>query len=91
MGLSGLFTWVSERGHSPGMVNLRKNREYAYEVGKRLFEEKRQELKNGTSGRDLLSLLGSSCVPFTKFDTRLNVQFFSQGKFILATRVETGR
>lgn len=56
----GFATWVFERDQRPGMVNLRENKKYAHEVATKLIEEKRQELKNGTSGRDLLSLLGSS-------------------------------
>ena len=61
-----------KRDKRPGMVNLRKNKTYAREVGTKLIEEKRQELKDGTSRKDLLSLLGSSCVPIVKFDPWYN-------------------
>jgi len=60
----GFATWMYERDKRPGMVKLRKNREYANEVAAKLIEEKRQELKDGTSRRDLLSLLGSCWVFF---------------------------
>jgi len=53
----GFSAWVSGRGQRPGMVNLRENRAYAHEVAEKLIEDKRQELKNGTSRKDLLSLL----------------------------------
>ena len=59
---TGFATWMFERDQRPGMVMLRKNREYAHELAAKLIEEKRQELKDGTSRRDLLSLLGPSCV-----------------------------
>ena len=53
-------TWLFEWDKRPGMVNLRENKTYAHEVAAKLVEEKRQELKDGTSRKDLLSLLGSS-------------------------------
>jgi len=46
-----------ERDKRPGMVKVRKNREYAHEVAAKLIEEKREELENDSSRRDLLSLL----------------------------------
>lgn len=57
-------TWVFETDQRPGMVGLRENRKYAHEVAVELIEDKRRELKDGTSRRDVLSLLGSSCVAF---------------------------
>ena len=68
---SGLTTWIFER--DPGMAKIRENREFAHEVAVKLIEEKRQELKDGTSRRDLLSLLGSSCATQMKFDIRYRV------------------
>lgn len=65
---TGFATWALEQDKSPGITNLRENRAYAHEVAAKLIKEKRQELESGTSRRDLLSLLGSSCVPFTRFD-----------------------
>ena len=55
----GFATWILDKDKSPGMVNLRQNRIYAHEVAAKLVEEKRQELKGGTSRRDVMSLLGS--------------------------------
>jgi len=77
----GFATWMSERDQSPGMVHIRKHREHVHEVATKLIEEKRQELKDGTPQRDVLSLLGRSCVAFMKLDIRCNIQFFSQGRF----------
>ena len=85
------INWMFERDQRPGMANLRKNREYAHEVAAKLIEEKRQELKDGTSRRDLLSLLGSSCITLTKLDIWCNVQLFSQGEFCPAARMATER
>ena len=66
----GFATWMFEKDQRPGMVKLRENRKYAHEVAVKLIEEKRQELKDGTSRRDVLSLLGPSCIPLMKFDIR---------------------
>jgi len=68
--------WMFERDQRPGMVKLRENRAYAHEVAAKLIEEKRRELKDGTSRRDLLSLLGPSFILFMKFDARCNAQLF---------------
>jgi len=83
----GFATWIFERDQSPGMVNLRKNRECAHEVAAKLIEEKRQELKDGTSRRDLLSLLSSSCVLFMDLGARCNFRLSSQGKFCSTARM----
>ena len=58
----GFTTWFLERDRRPGMVKVRENRKYAHEVAVKLIEDKKQELRNGTSRKDLLSLLGSSFV-----------------------------
>ena len=64
---------------------------YAHEVAAKLIDEKKQELKDGTSRRDVLSLLGSSRLSFTSPGIWYNFQFFSQGKFRSATRLATER
>lgn len=53
----GLAPWVLDRKKSAEMERLRKNKMYAHEVAMKLIENKRQELKDGTSRKDLLSLL----------------------------------
>ena len=58
----GSAAWILDRDQRPGMVNLRENKIYVHEVAAKLIEEKRQELKDGISRKDLLSLLGSSCI-----------------------------
>lgn len=60
---TGFPTWVFEKDQSPGMVNVRRNRIYAREIAAKLIKGKRQELKGGTSRKDLLSLLGSFPIP----------------------------
>ena len=54
----GFFAWISDRSQRPGMVRLRENKMYAHEVAAKLIDEKRRELKDGTSGNNVLSLLG---------------------------------
>ena len=57
---NGFGAWVYGADNRPGMVRLQENKKYAHEVATKLIEEKRQELKDGTSRKDVLSLLGSS-------------------------------
>ncbi|KAF9780802.1 cytochrome P450 [Thelephora terrestris] len=53
----GSFLWLIDWGKSPQLTKLRQNKIYAHEVATQLIEEKRQELKDGTSRKDILSLL----------------------------------
>ena len=87
----GFAAWMFERDHRPGTVRLLENREQVREVAAKLIKEKKQELKDGTPRRDVLSLLGSSCVALMKLDIRCNVQPFSQGEFYPTTRMATER
>lgn len=57
---TGFIAWMFNMSKGPEMINIRENREYAHEVATKLIEEKRQELKNGTSRKDILSLLVKS-------------------------------
>ena len=65
-------TWFFEADQRPGMVKLREHRAHVREVAVNLIKEKKQELKDGTSRKDVMTLLGSSCVIFMGFDTRYN-------------------
>jgi len=53
----GFTTWLFESDRRPGMVKVRENREYVHEAAAKLVEEKKQELKDGASRKDILSLL----------------------------------
>ena len=88
---TGFATWMFDRDQRPGMVKIRENRKYTREVAVKLIEEKKQELKDGNARRDVLSLLGSSCVALMKLGTRGNISPFSQGKFRPTTRMATER
>lgn len=55
---NGLLTWFFERDQSPGQVQLRQNRYEAHRVARALIDAKREELKVGTPGKDLMSLMG---------------------------------
>ena len=59
-------TWISKADRRHVMARLRENRAYVHEVAAKLVEEKRQEVKDGTSQRNVLTLFGSSCVPFNR-------------------------
>jgi len=61
---SGLLPWLLfDVGAFPEMENLRRNRKEAHAVARKLIEVKRQELKDGDSRKDILSLLGLYHVP----------------------------
>ena len=60
----GFGSWLLDKNESPGIVRLRENKTYTRDVAAKLIEEKKKELKDGTSRRDLLSLLGPSCLSF---------------------------
>ena len=80
----GSIAWILDRIKSPGMVKVRENGQCTHEVAVKLIEEKRQELKDGTSRKDLLSLLGLSPISISWRD---NVQFSSQSKCCPTTRL----
>jgi hypothetical protein len=65
----GFAAWIFGVNRSPGMVRLRENKKYGHEVALKLIEEKKQELKDGISRRDVLSLLGASRPLSIKFNT----------------------
>ena len=84
---AGFFHWMAGRNKSPGMMRLFENKTYTHEVAAKLIDEKRQELKDGTPRKDVLSLLGSSTLPFTdSLGMRCNSQWFSESKLHPATR-----
>ena len=56
----GLLTWLAERGQKSSQIKLRQNRTEAHRVARILIDQKREELRDGTSRRDVLSLLGLS-------------------------------
>ena len=87
----GFVAWLSDRDKRPGMVRLRENKTYAHEVAAQLIASKRQELKDGTSQRDVLSLLGLSCSAFIRSGIPCSFRSFSKGKFCSATGLETKR
>ena len=78
---TGVAAWVFKKDQRPGLVRLRENRAYGLEVAATLIEEKKRELKNGASRKDILSLLGSSRVTSLKLDRRFDLESVSQGEF----------
>ena len=56
----GLITWMFNNSNDPGMQKLRRNKDEAHRVARKLLDSKRQELKDGTPRKDILSLLGLS-------------------------------
>ena len=60
----GLLTWLHDNSSNPGMQNLRWNRDHGRVIARKLLNSKRQELKDGAPGKDILSLLGSPLLLF---------------------------
>ena len=56
----GVLTWLFDRDESPGSVQMRNNGKYVREVARELIDTKRENMRNGERGRDVLSLL-SKC------------------------------
>ena len=79
-------SWVFETDQRPGLVRLRENRAYGHEVAAKLIDERKRELKNGASRKDILSLLGSSCVALLKLDRWYDLESVSQGEFLPEAR-----
>ena len=57
---SGIITWLFERDKKPGSVKIRENRRQAHAVARTLIDEKRENMRNGDQGKDVLSSL-SKC------------------------------
>jgi len=56
----GIITWLFEKDKKPGSVKIRENREQAHVVARALIDAKRENMRNGDQGKDVLSLL-SKC------------------------------
>ena len=54
----GLITWLRENSSNPGMKKLKQNMSMGRRVARGLLDSKRQELKDGASRKDVMSLLG---------------------------------
>ena len=52
------MTWVYDNFKYSGMQKIRQNKEEAHRVARKLLDSKRQELKDGTPRKDVMSLLG---------------------------------
>ena len=55
----GLLTWLYNNSTRPGIKKFRWNKDEVHSVARKLLDSKRQELEDGTPGRDIMSLLGS--------------------------------
>ena len=58
------MTWVFNNFRYPGMQGIRQNKEEAHSVARELLDSKRQELKDGTPRKDVMSLLGLLLLSF---------------------------
>ena len=65
---SGFTTWIFENIKSPRTAKTQENKAYGHEVTVELIEDKKRELKDGTSQVDAMSVLGSSWVSFMKLE-----------------------
>ncbi|KAF9787463.1 cytochrome P450 [Thelephora terrestris] len=53
----GILSWLFERDQTPGPVKLRENRKQVHAVARTLIDAKREDMRNGDQGKDVLSLL----------------------------------
>jgi len=56
----GIMTWLFEKDKGPGSVKIRENRKQAHAVARILIDAKREDMRNGDQGKDVLSLLSGS-------------------------------
>jgi hypothetical protein len=56
----GILSWLFERDQTPGPVKLRENRKQVHAVARTLIDAKREDMRNGDQGKDVLSLLSKS-------------------------------
>ena len=53
----GTITWLFENDKKPGSVKIRENRKQAHAVARTLIDAKRENMRTGDLGKDVLSLL----------------------------------
>lgn len=56
----GILTWLFEKDQKPGPVRIRENRKQVHAVARALIDAKRENMRNGDQGKDVLSFLGKS-------------------------------
>lgn len=56
----GVITWFFEKNKEPGSIKLRENRKQVHAVARSLIDAKRENVRNGDQGKDILSLLSKS-------------------------------
>jgi len=56
----GVMTWLFEKDKQPGSVKIRENKKQAHALARVLIDAKRENMRNGDQGKDVLSLL-SKC------------------------------
>ena len=56
----GVISWFFEKDKKPGSVKIRENREQTHAVARTLIDAKRENMRNGDQGKDILSLLSRS-------------------------------
>ena len=54
----GILTWLFEKDQNPGAVRIRENRKQVHAVARTLIDAKRENMRNGDQGKDVLSFLG---------------------------------
>ena len=56
----GVLTWLFDKDRKPGSVKIRENRKQIRSIARTLIDAKRENMRNGDRGKDLLSLLSRS-------------------------------
>ena len=56
----GVISWLFEKDKGPGSIKMRENRKQTHAVARSLIDAKRENMRNGDQGKDVLSLLSES-------------------------------
>lgn len=56
----GLISWLFDKDKKPGSVKIRENKKHTHAVARTLIDAKRENMRNGDRGKDVLSLLSKS-------------------------------
>lgn len=56
----GTISWLFEKDKKPESVRVRENKKQTHAVARTLIDAKRENMRNGDQGKDVLSLLSKS-------------------------------
>ena len=56
----GTVSWLFHKDKKPGSIQIRENRKQVHAIARTLIDAKRENIRNGDQGKDILSLLSRS-------------------------------